>query len=110
MENMKINVLYRTTKPRALIFGLLDWTSTKFVQIMTMEPKMDPLQGRISLYKINFLENTVMLHIQLRGMAHTITCSQTFCPYTHPWPLGGVKMSFFAFSESSHVVCQINRL
>ena len=55
-ENVKKFFFSETTRPRALIFSITLWTSTKFVQIIDLGPKMSPPRGQmfyIGLYREN---------------------------------------------------------
>ena len=56
MKTLKI-FLSETTRPRASIFGM--WTSTKFVQIIPLGPKLSPSQGSYSLHRLNKTESAV---------------------------------------------------
>ena len=56
MKTLKI-FLSETTRPRALIFGML--TSTKFVQIIPLGPKLGPSQGSYILHRLNKTESAV---------------------------------------------------
>ena len=58
--------------------------------------------------KIQLFQNTVMLHITLKGITNATTWQQIFCPQTstHP-PTLGVTSKCQLFSEHGHVAYQI---
>ena len=45
----------------------------------------------------SFFLKVVMSHIKLKGMEQREPCKHICCPYTHPFPWGGVKRSHAAY-------------
>ena len=43
------------------------------------------------------VQNMIILHIKLNGMANTATCKHIFCPYTPSTPGVGSKVKTFFF-------------
>ena len=60
--------------------------------------------GQRSKHVVFFLKD-VTLHINLNGVERRAPCKHTFCPYTHPQPVGCVKDK--NKSEYGHVANQI---
>ena len=40
--------------------------------------------GGVAEAKLKLFQNMVMLHTKLKGITHTVTRQQIFCPQTHP--------------------------
>ena len=47
--------------------------------------------------KGQYIFKVVMMYIKLKGMKRRVLCKYTFCPYTHPRPVGWVKRSKLLF-------------
>ena len=58
--------------------------------------------------KENLLK-VVMLHIELKGFEHTITCKQICCPYIPSTPGWDLNVKTCLSSKSGHVAYQMNR-
>ena len=72
-------------------------------------PPACPTLGCSQKVEFQLVQNMVMLHIKLNGIANAATCKHICCPCTHPRPLKLDQRSNYYFSESSCVACQIRR-
>ena len=54
--------------------------------ILSLHTPSNPRWGQ--KVKTFFVLKLVMSHIKLKGVEHRVPCKHTFCPYTHPQPLG----------------------
>ena len=65
------------------------WSTMQAHNYSVFTYTLDP-SGGVTV-KIHVLK-VVMLHFKLKGMEDRAHCKHIFCPYTHPQPLGPVRM------------------